>query len=433
MNTLTYLNDWARGRDARWIARRATTLAREYGVRPDRAKRRVLACVELLERFGAAATFATPGRVVEAEPEFFRELADRGVEIAVHGYDHVDFRALTADAARAQFDKATRAFARARIPVSGFRCPYLSFDDDVADAVPKRTFSYSSNMAIRWDVPLPPAESNGAGMAAQLASFYRPRLSTEVVSRPRTLRGHLEIPVTLPDDFELQHALVLGAARIRRIWVEIFRDTYRRGELFAPLFHPEAFRYCAPAFEQLLAEATACLQPAVWVARLTDIASWWRRRMTSRIVMTPESRGLRVEIRCPDDATVLERGLDGRERARWHGSDAILTERTVMLDGNLLPCVGVSQSTPFRVVEILRDEGYHVETGPSAERCAVWIRPESGVDLDDELQLLAFVDRCQGPLVRIWRWPDSARSAVAIAGDLDALSLMDYVSRLRAG
>jgi hypothetical protein len=34
------------------------------------------------------------------------------------------------------------------------------------------------------------------------------------------------------------------------------------------------------------------------------------------------------------------------------------------------------------------------------------------------------------PLVKLGRWPDGAKSALCLTGDLDALSLVDYLSRV---
>jgi len=39
------------------------------------------------------------------------------------------------------------------------------------------------------------------------------------------------------------------------------------------------------------------------------------------------------------------------------------------------------------------------------------------------------IEKAPGPLVRVWRWPDGARSALAATGDIDALTLRDFVVR----
>jgi hypothetical protein len=49
-----------------------------------------------------------------------------------------------------------------------------------------------------------------------------------------------------------------------------------------------------------------------------------------------------------------------------------------------------------------------------------------------EREALQRVEETSAPLVRLWRWPDGAPSAVTIAGDLDALRLTDYLARFRA-
>jgi len=48
------------------------------------------------------------------------------------------------------------------------------------------------------------------------------------------------------------------------------------------------------------------------------------------------------------------------------------------------------------------------------------------------LELIETIEASPGPLVRYWRWPDGAKSALAVTGDMDALTLLDYAARLLA-
>ena len=139
-------------RHPEYVARRAVSLVRRYGISDDRAKGRVQRCVGVLAGYGVGATFATPGRVVQRSPRFFRELVAEGTELAVHGYDHVDFRTLSREETRRQFEDAAAVFRRHSIPFSGFRCPYLSFTEEVSEAIPDDLFSYGSNAAIAWEI-----------------------------------------------------------------------------------------------------------------------------------------------------------------------------------------------------------------------------------------------------------------------------------------
>src|SRR2546422_7069156 len=121
---------WLRQRKASYIALRVGKLLRRYGLRAAKAKQRTSRFVELLARYECAPTLATPGAIVAKHPAFMRELRDAGVELAIHGFDHVDFRSLSRDEARSQFIRATSAYGDAGIPFKGFRCPYLSFSHD---------------------------------------------------------------------------------------------------------------------------------------------------------------------------------------------------------------------------------------------------------------------------------------------------------------
>lgn len=49
-----------------------------------------------------------------------------------------------------------------------------------------------------------------------------------------------------------------------------------------------------------------------------------------------------------------------------------------------------------------------------------------------EVQPVNRVEASPGPLVRYWRWPAGAKSAMCVTGDLDALTLLDQISRLTA-
>jgi hypothetical protein len=50
-------------------------------------------------------------------------------------------------------------------------------------------------------------------------------------------------------------------------------------------------------------------------------------------------------------------------------------------------------------------------------------------DRRDRRALLERVERSDGPLVRVWRWPDGFHSALTISGDVDAFTVRDYVLR----
>jgi peptidoglycan/xylan/chitin deacetylase (PgdA/CDA1 family) len=413
-----------RNRNLPYLVSRLRSVTGRYGLGRTKAKARVDRCVGTLEPFGVLPTFATPGRVVDGDRGFFMELAHAGVELAVHGYDHVDFTRLTSAQAREQLTRALAAFGRAGVACEGFRCPYLSWTPALQDALPTGQFLYSSNEAIAWN--LPAAEGAGA-VFAQLSRFYGATSAEHVVSTPRRVDGLIELPVSIPDDLQLCDGLALGTVGLRTAWVEILEQVHTRGELFAPLFHPESFDLLRPAVEDLLAAARAC-RPAMWRAQLRDVASWWAEKEAFSAELVRADDGLRLHLRCSDRATVLVRDWDPRGGVyAWDGRWSVLAARSVPIaDGRrpLLGAVGVAPAT----VAFLRDQGYIVDDGHDAHRCALVLT--DAAETETPVALIDRIERSPGPLIRFSRWPDGAKSAFCFAGDLDALSLRDYVGRL---
>jgi peptidoglycan/xylan/chitin deacetylase (PgdA/CDA1 family) len=415
-----------RGRRFPYLATRAISLARRYGIRDGKAMARVRRCVETLARYDLAPTFATPGSVIEREPAFFRGLEVMGVEFAIHGYDHVDFRLLDEAESRRQFDRAADAFHRNGISFAGFRCPYLSYTDRLARILPAEGFEYSSNKAISWDViPRPPT---GATFD-QLEEFYSGAPAAEAVSTPWTAGPFVEIPVSLPDDLQLLDGVRIATDGVRDAWGTILDRTYERGELFAPLFHPESFDTLRVAVESL-SDDVRNRQPHIWKTQLREIAHWWKERAAFAARAALDGALLRVELDCSDRGTVLVRDWDGNGNTKpWDGRYSVLLDRSVSVDPKARPFVG-ARGASERTVAFLREQGYVIDGDDDASSCTVMIDEAVDAALETDVRRLEFVESTQGPLLRFWRWPDEAKSAFCFAGDLDALSLREYAGRL---
>jgi hypothetical protein len=409
-----------------YLATRLRAVGQRYGLTSRKAKERVRRCVARLDRHGVRPTFATPGRVVDEDPAFFRELHEAGAELAIHGYDHADFRRLTREQAAWQFDQALAAYRRHGVPCDGFRCPYLSCTSDVRAVLPPGALAYSSNQAIAWPAP-------GAGAAgpvfAQLARNYRAVPCDDVVATPALDGDLVEIPASVPDDLQLCDGLGLGEHGLLEAWLQTLRETHRRGELFAPLFHPEAYDLLDTAVDGVL-DAVGAQRPAVWAAQLRDIAHWWREREAFRARATRDGAGWVLELEAGERATVLVRDWRWPARTRpWDGPWSVLEDRRPHVDGPTLPFVGAS-GVDGPTVAFLVEQGHVVDTDPGAD-CSVSLTASDVRRLGSRRALVEHLDRSSGPLLRFGRWPSEAKSAFCLAGDLDALSLRDYALRLR--
>jgi Polysaccharide deacetylase len=427
---------WFELRSAFYICSRIAALLRRYGLTASRASRRTLHWVDALARYDCHPTFPTPGQVVHRNGVFCQELQRRGAELAIHGYHHLDFRALSAEEARTQFARATFAYERNGVRAEGFRCPYLSYVESVSRALPP-TLEYSSNKAIAWDVAMANApRRTGRGASAileGLSKFYRAAPSRTHVSVPSLAGPIVEIPVSLPDDLQLLDGLQLDESAMLSAWIDLLHQTHRRGELFDLLFHPESFDRCGPVLEGVLREART-LRPSVWVTQLRHINRWWREKSTFKVDTFHEGALARLEFRCSDRATVLTRHIDAREpMSEWVGPYRVLEGRTLRLSASAKrPFVGVAADPADAVVSFLENQGYIVETGANATECATYLGSSELARARNQVELIELIESAERPLVRFWRWPSNARSALCVTGDLDALSLTDYAARIFA-
>ena len=424
------LRKWLALRGPGYVGRRAAILLDRYGITPSKAANRIEGCVAALAEYDCLPTLPTPGRVVERYPQFLRHLQDAGAEIAVHGYDHVDLGAYSPARATEQLLRAVQVFGRHGIEVHGFRCPYLSCTDDLLAVLPSDVFEYSSDKAIWWDVVSSTDAHSATAIFDALSRFYRATPADEKVCTPWTRTNMVEIPVSLPDDLQLHDGLHLGSEGMAQAWGQILHRTHQRGELFVLQFHPELASLCVPAFEAILCQARR-LQPRVWTARLQDISSWWQEKAGFAATVSYASTGMDIAFTCSERATILVRGLNdlGSTRA-WDGRYLRLESRSLHVPRHCRPLIGLAADCAERAAPFLREQGYILDTGETAPRCSVYIDASVLDRTRNEVELVDYIESSAAPLVRYWRWPDGAKSAMCVTGDLDALTLVDYALRL---
>lgn len=426
------IQSWLSNRGPEYVAERGKHLLERYGVSPRKAMDRIERCLAVLDDHGCPPTLPTPGNVVHRYPEFLRHIQAAGAELAVHSYDHVDLAACPLPDALDQLSRAAAVFKRNGIDNHGFRCPYLSCPDSLLENLPEGLFRYSSNRAIVWPIAAGDATGDNSVIFQVLEHFYTPASATDCVSVPWIKADLVEIPVSLPDDLQLHDGLGLGPDGLADQWRRILLLTHARGELFVLLFHPELAERCESGFVEVLTQAKA-LQPHVWRARLREIATWWQEKASFTAITTRGPDDLEIVFDCSPRATILVKGLAPEGPSQpWTGSYQRWPARTIRCPARPRPLLGLTTGAPPAVVQFLREQGYLLEVGELAQDCAVYLDSTALARLDSQVKLIDFVEASPGPLVRFWRWPDGAKSTLCISGDLDALSLLDYTSRLFA-
>ncbi len=94
---------------------------------PSRVERNTLALLDLLEENGVQGTFFTLGWVAEKIPRLVRTIAERGHEVASHGYWHQRVTTLSPEAFREDVRRSKACIeAVSGQPCRGFRAPSFS-------------------------------------------------------------------------------------------------------------------------------------------------------------------------------------------------------------------------------------------------------------------------------------------------------------------
>ena len=297
----------AKGKGPINLARRVGSIGSNYGAGAGRMERRLESVLEIVERHGCRATLPITAVAVQRNPRVVAALAERGIEFALHGLRHVDHRELGAPEQVEQFGTAKKIFEESGIPVVGFRAPYLRTTDATIHALRAQGFDYDSSRAIHWPIP-PELVTDGYRRAID---FYDAANALEHPSLPTIEHGIVRIPCSIPDDEAAVDRLRLSAPQaIADLWLDVFRATHDRGELFTLAVHPERIERCGPGIEAVL-DAARSSTNAVWIARLDEIARWWRARAEATVTLREVARGCwHADVLAPEGVVASARGAE---------------------------------------------------------------------------------------------------------------------------
>jgi peptidoglycan/xylan/chitin deacetylase (PgdA/CDA1 family) len=103
--------------------------------------------LDLLEREAIAATWFMPGHTVETWPATARGIAERGHELACHGWYHEDFSTISPRDQRAILERVAAAVTQASgEQPRGHRAPYWALGPETLELVEAAGFSYDSSL-----------------------------------------------------------------------------------------------------------------------------------------------------------------------------------------------------------------------------------------------------------------------------------------------
>ncbi|MBN1487730.1 MAG: polysaccharide deacetylase family protein [Anaerolineae bacterium] len=414
-----------RGKGVLKLAQRAFDIVANYGVTPTKLDAALKQFVAILDRYNSRATFPIVSVVLQRNPEIVRKYYEQGIEFAIHGYRHIDHWEVPQKEQLDQLKKATEIFNRAGIPVQGFRGPYLHANKDTLDTLRELGLSYDSSPSLGWNV----LNGNNTEAYQYVQNFYGTQPADLYPSVPAIVDGIVQIPYSLPDDEALVQRLALNTtSRMNTLWLAVLQQSYGLGELFTLGLHPERALICREPLSAVLERARQ-LYPTVWIATLAEITSWWKARTAATIDLARlENNTLyQIAVNGPPGTTMLVRNVEVQETATqpWFSNYQRVETQTLKVKTPVAPWLCYTDATAPELVSFLQQQGYILERKQDIAQCAFSLTQENFTP-EDKRPVLNQIENADFPLVRLGRWPDGARSALSITGDIDCLTIWDY-------
>ncbi len=387
---------------------------------------------------GTKITFFVTASLLQRNRKPIRRLHEMGHVIAAHGLYHSNMKLKSREEQASILRESRNVFESHGYEVDGFRCPYLSYNEDTIDVMRSSRYWWTSQDLVFWADEIP-MRGNDSGALKKLSHIYKWTDGVSSLALPRSTKGIVEIPIIAPDDEMLVERYNIGdPGEIGEIWKSIFHKVHERGELFHLLYHPERFEHVESGLKEIAALAREAA-PQVWIASLYEIADWWRKR--SKRVWSVEKKvdgKWLLRLDAPAGSTLLCGPISGRSPeskpffrcydpvepvAREDGLDLFFAGEAKRFT------VGVSAACAPALTDFLSNEGFFVEETENGAEHSHYIGGGRTFDEKDKISLLRELEQSPEPLLRLWRWPGRAKSAVTISSDVDAITLSDFVRR----
>jgi len=419
MTSLHLLKERFKTRSLGSVFSRVYTFFMRYGLDSRQFARTLFNFIRLVKKYDVTPTLPVTASVVKKHPSLFQKVQAMGVELAVHGYKHVDYTLLRSDVVRTHFQNAVKIFQQYNIDYSGYRFPYLRRTDEKISLLGTAGFKWDSSEVISWNSLNPQVFGKRRWTAYQkILETYQAVDADKYSTLPHIRNGIVEIPVSVPDDDILIERLGLkNTESIAKIWERMVHRVHENGELLVLQVHPERFLWYKNALEKVLRLSKSWED--VWIAPIGEIVSWWRERekFDFRVEKISTNR-YKITANCTGRATILQK-------------DKIVKKRIWEVENPRKPIIGLAPETSPEVVDFLKTEGFACEVTKNPGECSLFLEHETSSVEKWKERILKSIEKNKFPLLRFWRWPDGAKYSLAVSGDIDYVDLWDYWERFR--
>lgn len=249
---ISYLYESITSRGFKETVKRILTIIKRYGLSKKRMFNNLELLIDILNEYDAKATLPITATTLLHNPEIL-EVLDARIELAIHGYKHIDHTQLSYKELLCQLNNALEIFKKNKIIVYGFRAPYLKVNDTVIKVISDIGLKYDSSHPIYYFNVLPD-ELRNAKSLKKLVNMYNFKCSVPTVFKIRN--EIIEIPVTLPDDEMLADRLSLSPTGIAKYWIRVLDEISKfKGGIFVLQIHPERIGFLEYSLRKVLEEA----------------------------------------------------------------------------------------------------------------------------------------------------------------------------------
>jgi peptidoglycan/xylan/chitin deacetylase (PgdA/CDA1 family) len=420
---MNYFRHLIRSKGLLNLLKRPLMIYRRFGLTHSKSVAAIDRVIQIARNHGCEPSFFITADLLDRHSKLIQRIANSGVHIGLHGHHHVDYGCLSLEKQRAEIATGLKKFREHKVEPTGFRGPFLRFNEKTAAAVGENNIPWVSHSVVFLEHHPAISDRNlDCTLQPLLKDFYRWLPHDQVPCLPFWDDCCLEIPVSLPDDEMLVDRLgISDSDRLATIWASMLAVTRKQSEFLNLLFHPERIDYIADPLNQVL--ETAVGKGDVWIASLEDIARWWHERaaFTAQIDEGgPDT--YRVRVNCTARSSIALQHPGGKTEFIAVGNDRSFPLRT-----NLKPAICVTAGLSQQTVRGLLNEGFILEEGGDPSRYAFALNRNASGSARDLLDTI--IRKAKGPLLRFWRWPRRLRSALALSMDLDAMTFADFFRR----
>jgi peptidoglycan/xylan/chitin deacetylase (PgdA/CDA1 family) len=411
------------------LLKRIGSIGKRYGLTAAKMDNALSLMAGLLETYDCRATLPITSVALARNGPVIKKYQARGIEFAVHGYRHIDHSLLSLPEQDAQLGQAREIFQTEGIEFAGFRCPYLRWNPATLAALEQNQFLYDSSNSLFWEIE----ERHKTERYYRALEFYGAAPAADYLALPALKPGSelVRIPYCLPDDESLVERLMWDSPEeMDQVWTRLFQQIHRQGELFTLGLHPERTGECATGLATTL-QAVHALGEAVWPARLSEIATWWKARTASQVQLSPlPEKRFQLAVEGPAGVTLLLRNLaTPSPTAPWFAGYRRALELPAILQCDRKPIIGLSPAAEPALTSFLQQQGYIIEVSPDAAAYSFYLDRRT-ISPAEQRALVQQIETAPFPLARLGRWPHGALSAFNVTGDIDALTLWDYTQRV---